>query len=135
MDTLQEALFKAMLNNDWFTASDGDVEFSLGYFGYMANSAADWYEVYHAFEDTIKAYNSPAVELGTNDAWVKENFVGVWFASIKDQGIIRISRIGDYDPTGIAHIGIAPTAEVKAAQKRFEDSQRDFIDWNNETGE
>ena len=142
MDTLQEALFKAMLNRDWFTDSDGDVEAPTGYFGYVVNAREDWSsEFLSAFEDTIKAYAPHNWEHDDvyRDNWIRENFVGVWFASINSNGIIRISKIGGYNRTpGIAIMGIEVTSVVAEAQKRFKNTVHDYIDYidyNNENEE
>lgn len=135
-DTFQEALFKAMLNGEWFTDSDGHVDSPTGYFGYVVNSREDWSsEFVSAFEDTINAYAPNGFDNPDQaDIWIRNNFVGVWFASINDQGIIRISRIGGYTRTpGVPCLGIEVTPVVAAAQKRFRDSVRDYIDWSNES--
>lgn len=82
MDTAQEALFRAMLNNGWFTASDGDVESPTGYFGYVTNTWGDFFEVLQTFEDTIKQYGVPPAH----------QFYGSFTAVINDQGIIRVVK-------------------------------------------
>ena len=121
MNTAQESLFIAMLNNGWFTASDGNVESPTGYFGYVVNEPVDLREIRIEFEDTISAYGDPG----------DDEILGVWFASINDQGIIRISRIGDVPCRGYAYMGIPNTLTVRAAQKRFNDSVHDYIEWSN----
>jgi len=82
MDTAKEALFRAMLQNDWFTASDGNVDSPFGYFGYVTNTLAEWREVRMAFEEVVDAYGAPSMN----------EFVGSWFAWIDSNGIIRIHK-------------------------------------------
>lgn len=84
MDTALEALFKDMLNNGWFTKSDGDVESPFGYFGYVINEAAELPELYDAFETVIKAYGKPK----------DEDVIGKFIAYINSNGIITIERMG-----------------------------------------
>ena len=138
MDTLQEVLFKAMLNSDWFTDSDGDTDSPMGYFGYVVNDRTDWSsEFISVFGDIIDAYAPNGFDNPDQaDIWIRENFVGVWFASINSDGIIRISKIGGYYRTpGIAIMGIEVTPVVAEAQKRFKNTVHDYIDYNNENEE
>ncbi|ANA87341.1 hypothetical protein PBI_KAMPE_109 [Gordonia phage Kampe] len=85
MDTAQEALFKAMLNNDWFTASDGHVDSPTGYFGYVTNTERDNLtatngEFMSFFGETIGAYGWPK----------HDELIGSFVASINSDGIITI---------------------------------------------
>ena len=133
MDTLQEALFKAMLNHDWFTDSDGDVESPDGYFGYVVNEPGCWDGVEDAFSDTIRGYSEISPDLMGN--WIDNNFYGVWFASINSDGIIRISRMGDYVRTpGVPCLGIEVTPVVAEAQKWFRDATESYNDWADQIG-
>lgn len=85
MDTAQEALFRAMLNEGWFTASDGDVEASPGFFGYVTNEVAEIPEILDAFEETVDAYGAPEME----------EIVGSFVAIIDYLGFIYIVRCDD----------------------------------------
>lgn len=102
MDTALEALFKDMLNNGWFTKSDGDVESPFGYFGYVTNEAAELPELYDAFETVIKAYGKP------ND----NDVIGSFIAYINSDGIITIERLGE-----------------QSAKLWFTNTQRDYTKW------
>ena len=119
MDTAQEALFRAMLVDGWFAESDGDVEFSLGYFGWMHNHPSEVSEIRAAFEDTLNAYG-PITD---------EQIVGVWWARINTQGIITITKLGDVDGT---YANFAHNPAVGIAKKQFADSVYDYVEWNNE---
>lgn len=134
MDTLQEALFRAMLNGDWFTDSDGDVEAPTGYFGYVVNAREDWSsEFLSAFEDTIKAYAPHNWEHDDvyRDNWIRNNWVGVWSAYINSNGIITIYRHGGYVRTpGVAVLGIEVTPVVRAAQRWFKNEVTRYNKWN-----
>jgi hypothetical protein len=68
MNTAREALFKAMLQHGWFTASGGSDESPLGIFGYVINTQPELKELYEAFEDVIKAYGKPNDGDATGDA-------------------------------------------------------------------
>lgn len=134
MDTLQEALFKAMFSNGWFADSDGDVEAPTGYFGYVVNAREDWTpEFLSAFEDTIKAYAPDNWEHDDvyRDNWIRNNWVGVWSAYINSNGIITIYRHGDYVQTpGVAVLGIEVTPVVRAAQRWFKNEVTRYNKWN-----
>lgn len=123
MDTAQQALFKAMLNGDWFTQSDGDVESPTGYFGYMVNAPADWFEVAQNFCDVISETDSDNMP---------EWFPGVYSAVINSDGIITIYKHGDYVRTNTAVLGIEPTLPVRAAMKWYKGNVSAFAKWNNE---
>lgn len=82
MKTALEALFIAMLNEEWFTDSDGNVDSPMGYFGYVTNRDIELKELYEAFSDTIEAYGKP------NDADV----IGSFFVSIDSNGLIHIDK-------------------------------------------
>jgi hypothetical protein len=82
MNTAREALFKAMLQHGWFTASGGSDESPLGIFGYVINTQPELKELYEAFEDVIKAYGKP------ND----EDVIGNFFAYLNGNGVIHIYR-------------------------------------------
>ena len=129
MDTAQEALFKAMLQNDWFTKSDGDVEFSLGYFGYVHNHDSDWFEVSQAFCEVLEVY-APELELG---AAAPEWFVGVFFAEIISTGVIRIIKLGDCLPNVTGTYDFANNPAMREARKRFDTNVEAFIEYNNES--
>ncbi|HPE52969.1 MAG TPA: hypothetical protein PK852_02520 [Mesotoga prima] len=77
MMTALEALLKSMLQQGWFTASDGDVESPLGYFGWTWVVEDDLYEIREAFSDVIKAYGDPGHKL-----------IGNWFAVLNSNGIL-----------------------------------------------
>jgi len=128
MDTLQEALFKAMLNDSWFTQSDGDVESPTGYFGYVVNGDNDWAEVSMAFQDVITAYGS----MDQSEEWLKANFFGVYSANIDSNGIIHIHRHGDYVRTNTAVLGIEPTMPVRHAMQTFANRVNEFNEWSAE---
>ena len=133
MDTLQEALFRAMLNNDWFTASDGDVESPTGYFGYVVNDRSDWSsEFLSAFEDTITIYAPNGFDNPDQaDIWIRNNFVGVYSAYINSDGIISIYKHGDYVRTpGVACMGIEVTRPVQHAMQTFKNRVSEFSEWN-----
>ena len=129
MNTVQEALFKAMLQEDWFTASDGDVEWSLGYFGWVHNHPSEWFEVSQAFCEVIEAYD-PELELG---GAAPEWFTGVFTARINSDGIISITKIGDADASVTNTYDFAHNRHVAVAQRWFADTVHDFIDYNNES--
>lgn len=109
MDTAQQALFRAMLNNGWFTASDGHVDSPTGYFGYVTNTVRDNLapnntEFMSIFGDTIDAYGWPT----------QDELIGSFIANINSQGIISIAKVpGDY-----------------LARIWFEDMQNKFSTWN-----
>ena len=123
MDTLQEALFKDMLNSGWFTDSEGDVESPTGYFGYVVNQDGDWdNEFVSAFDYEIQTEPS--------DEWKKANFYGVYSAFINSDGIITIHRHGDYVRTpGVAVMGIEVTPVVRAAQRWFNAESKRYQKW------
>lgn len=131
MDTLQEALFRAMLNDGWFTDSDGNVESPTGYFGYVVNSDSDWNEVASVFEETIAAYGDTDASPETVARWVANNFVGVYSAYINSDGIIHIYKHGDYVRTpGVACMGIEVTRPVQHAMQTFKNRVGEFSEWN-----
>ena len=123
MDTAQQALFRAMLTDGWFCESDGDVEWSLGYFGYVHNHPSELQSVRQAFEDTLNTYGEVSME----------EFAGIWWADINSDGVIRISKIGDADASRPNTYDFAHNPAVKQAQKRFKDTVHDFQDWGNES--
>lgn len=123
MDTVQEALFKAMLNESWFTESEGHVESPQGFFGWTVIEEADLKEIFDAFEDTIRAYGNPG------------DISGVWYAWINSDGIIRTVRVGDVftdKDRRRPYLGIPPTITVSHARKWFNDRVRDYTDWSND---
>ena len=135
MDTLQEALFRAMLNNDWFTDSDGDVESPTGYFGYVVNSRNDWNdEFYSAFGDTIAAYVGDTFSTPDYaENWIRANFCGVYSAYIDSNGIIHIYKHGDYVRTpGVACMGIEVTRPVQHAMQAFKNRVSEFSEWDDD---
>lgn len=103
MDTAQEALFRVMINEGWFTDSDGDVESPTGYFGYVTNLPAELAEVREAFEDTLDAYGEVA----------DDDLIGSWAAQINSQGILTIQ----------------PAESDKAARQWFQSVQADYLTW------
>ena len=123
MDTAQEALFRAMLNGDWFTQSDGDVEWSLGFFGWVHNHPSELASIRDAFSDVIDSYGNPA----------DEDIVGVWWADINSNGIVRISKIGEVTNDFTNTYDFARNPAVREAKDRFSKTVDDFIDWNNES--
>ena len=116
MDTLQQALFRAMLIDEWFAQSSGDTESPVGYFGWVANHSGEWGDVADAFDDVIREYG--AGDLSEDSEWVREHFLGTWYASINSDGIIRIEKLGGADA-------------ARRAKERFNRDQRDYIDWSN----
>ena len=133
MDTLQEALFRDMLSNDWFTQSDGDVESPTGYFGYIVNAREDWNsEFYSAFGDTIATYVGDTFSTPDYaENWIRANFCGVYSAYINSNGIISIYKHGDYVRTNTAVLGIEPTPIVREAMKMFANRVNEYQEWEN----
>ena len=130
MDTLQEALFRAMLNDGWFTDSDGDVEAPTGYFGYVVNDGGDWTGVEDAFSDVIESYAGSELSPDNFGAWADANFYGVYSAFIDSNGIITIYRHGDYVRTpGVAVLGIEVTPVVRAAQRWYKGELTRYNNW------
>ena len=132
MDTLQEALFKAMLNDGWFTDSSGDVEAPTGYFGYVVNQRGDWSpEFVSAFEDVIEQYGGDTdLSPETAERWRENNFYGVWSAFINSDGIIQIHWHGDYVRTpGVAVLGLELTGPVRGAQRWFNAESKRYSKW------
>ena len=105
MDTAQQALFRAMLNNDWATKSDGDVDSSTGFFGYMTNPQAEVASILDAFADIVVAYGRPA----------DSEIVGSWVVRINSHGIIFIDQEAD---DNAAH----------SAYRELSDRYTDFLD-------
>jgi len=133
MDTLQEAIFKAMLNHDWFTDSDGNVDSPTGYFGYVVNSRNDWNdEFYSAFGDTIAAYVGDTFSTPDYaENWIRNNFCGVFVARIDSNGIVTIRKVGEYKRTvGVPVLGIEITPVVAEAQKWFRDATESYNEWD-----
>ena len=133
MDTLQEALFRAMLNDGWFTDSDGNVESPTGYFGYVVNSRNDWNdEFYSAFGDTIAAYVGDTFSTPDYaENWIRNNFCGVFVARIDSNGIVTIRKVGEYKRTvGVPVLGIEITPVVAEAQKWFRDATESYNEWD-----
>src|SRR6185295_6501892 len=123
MDTAQEALFKAMLNSDWFSQSNGNTECSLGHFGWVHNHPSEVSAIRTEFEDVIKVYGPIA----------DEQIVGVWWASINSNGIIRISKLGDVSGSVTNMYDFAHNPAVNEAKKRYVDTVYDYIEWANES--
>lgn len=80
MDTAQEAIYRAMVNDGWLTDSADDGE--GGYAGFVTNTGAEWAEVADAFSDVIDTYGAPLIT----------EFIGSWVVSINSDGVIRIVR-------------------------------------------
>lgn len=104
MDTALEALFRAMLTNDWFINSDGNVEAPTGYFGYVYNNLSELPEIYEAFSDVIEGYGKPD----------DEDIVGSFYASIDSNGIIHI-------------VSFATQSQAKSA---FDMALSEYIKWS-----
>lgn len=105
MDTAQEALFRAMLTDGWFTASDGDVDSPTGYFGYVTNTLAEYCgqgfdsitgepfspehpaigSILAEFNDTVSVYGIPAIS----------DIVGAFVVKINSDGILTIQSFHD----------------------------------------
>lgn len=120
MDTAQEALFKAMLNDGWFTASGGDVQAPTGFFGYMVNTKAEIQEILEAFSEVTDTYGLPA----------DEQLLGVWWAVIGDQDTIRIEKIGAL-PDDILTVPSLAHPHTQQAKARFETLEREYSAWAN----
>ncbi|AHG24438.1 hypothetical protein PBI_DAMIEN_48 [Mycobacterium phage Damien] len=82
MDTAQEALFRAMLQDGWLTDSTGDVEAPTGYFGYVSNTIHELAEIREAFEDIINSYGDP------EDSEIEGHYV----ITLTSAGIIHIHK-------------------------------------------
>ena len=124
MDTLREALFKAMLNESWFTDSAGDVKSPTGYFGYVVNDLNDWHEVHANFPEVVALY----ADVEISDEWLDQNFYGVWSAMINSDGIIHIHKHGDYVRTpGVAVLEL--TQPVRHAMQTFSNRLDEYREW------
>lgn len=121
MDTEQESLFKAMLNHDWFTKSDGDVESPTGYFGWTVNHPSDWFEVAQNF---IEVITDPG------DMKPPEWFIGVFWASIDSNGIIHIEKLGGVDVVAGSMWDMRNNPAVTAAKARFTATSLEYFDWD-----
>lgn len=118
MNTAQEALFKEMLNNGWFTESDGDVEAPTGFFGYAVNTKSELREVLENFSDVVETYGRPA----------DEQIVGVWIASIDNLGVIHIEKIGDF-PDDITATASMAHPHTDKAQGLYRLKQSEYGSW------
>lgn len=103
MDTAQEALFRAMLNNGWFVKSDGNVNTPHGYFGYMVNISAEVPDIYDAFESITEAYGRCH----------RDDLIGAYFARITSDGMIDIRKY----------------ITANEAQAEFETSLKEYLKW------
>lgn len=103
MNTAQEALFKAMMNDAWFTKTDGETDSPTGFFGYVVNKTGDWHEISEAFSEVIAAYGKPS----------DHEFYGAFTAVINDQGVIRIVKWDNEDD----------------AKKVFDKAVNDYQEW------
>lgn len=131
MDTLQQALFRAMLNEGWFTDSDGNVESPTGYFGYVVNDRGDWLEIVRNFQDVLTQYQSTLDDSKKFD--LARDFYGVWSAMINSDGIIKIYKHGDYVRTpGVAVMGLELTGPVRGAQCWFNAQSKRYSKWDGE---
>ena len=128
MDTLQEALFRAMLNEGWFTDSSGDVESPTGYFGYMVNQDGDWLEIVRNFQEVLTQYQST---LDDSNKWdLARDFYGVWSAYIDSNGIIHIHKHGDYvRSVDVPLLGIELTQPVRHAMQTFRNRSDEYQEW------
>lgn len=86
MDTPQEALFRQMMLDGWFTESDGDSDSHVGYFGYVSNIENELPQLRAEFAETIKVYSDPG------DKAMIGNFVCV----IDSNGVFRITRYNTF---------------------------------------
>ena len=73
---------KAMLQEGWFTKSNGDVESPVGFFGYVSNKKEELDEIYKAFSVIVQFYGYPA----------EEDMVGYFYAMIHSSGVVHIVR-------------------------------------------
>lgn len=87
MDTPLQALFRAMMNDGWFTKTDGDVDSFTGYFGYMTNTQAELKEIREAFSEIIQMYGNPK----------DEDLIGSFLVVIDSNGSIHIRRFASDD--------------------------------------
>lgn len=87
MDTPLEALFRAMMNDLWFTKTDGAVDSFTGYFGYVTNTQAELKEIREAFSEVIDMYGDPK----------DEDLIGSFLVVIDSNGGIHIRRFGSDD--------------------------------------
>lgn len=104
MDTAIEALFRSMLNESWFIASDGHIDSPTGYFGYVTNSDYEVNDIIAAFSETIDAYGMPD----------RNEIIGSYVAWIDSQGFIHIEK----------------ARHELSARHWFEARQREFSNWN-----
>ena len=102
MNTALEALLRDMLNDGWFTKSDGDVNSPFGYFGYVTNTDNELLEIYKVFSETIDMYGQPK----------DEDIIGSFVAYISDDGSITIERMSEVE-----------------AKLWFDNSERDYGKW------
>lgn len=82
MDTKQQALFRQMMLDGWFTKSDGDTDAITGYFGYVSNEPNELQEIREAFSEIIELYGHPD----------DEDIVGHFFCVIDTCGTFHIFR-------------------------------------------
>lgn len=104
MNTALEALFRDMLNDGWFTNSDGSISSPFGYFGYVTNEENQLLEIYEAFRETVDTYGMPE----------DKDIIGSFVAYISDDGSITIERM-------------STEAEAKLW---FDNSLRDYLKWH-----
>lgn len=104
MDTAREALFRAMMNDLWFTKTSGDVESPTGFFGYVINKPEELKELREAFADTIEMYGDPT----------DEEITGSFYASVDSNGTIRIDRGTEF-----------------GVKQDFDNSEKEYIKWSN----
>lgn len=123
MDTEQESLFKAMLNNDWFTKSDGDVESPTGYFGWVHNHPQDWFEVAQNFCEIIT---------DPGDMKPPQWFVGVFWASLDSNGIIHVEKKGDVPGNSSSIWDLAHNPAVTWCKRHFKFQVSQYEKWNYE---
>lgn len=82
MDTALEALFRAMLQEGWFCASNGETDSPTGFFGYVTNEPNEIKELTEAFFKTLETYGAPS----------DSDVIGAFTAHIDSNGIISIHR-------------------------------------------
>ncbi|AEK10197.1 hypothetical protein FDI14_gp118 [Mycobacterium phage SirDuracell] len=82
MKTAIEALFQAMCGDGWFTASNGDVESTTGFFSYVTNTPAELGDIRREFSEVIEAYGNPA----------DEEIIGSFVVLEDNLGFIHIER-------------------------------------------
>lgn len=105
MRTSIEALFESMVNDGWFTATDGNVESPTGHFAYVTNTVDEVASILDAFAESVDTYGVPATD----------DIVGSFVVVTDDQGFIAIHRY----------------ANDRDARSAFQSLQGVFTEWSN----